>query len=233
VGDNVALTVSRPAHQSSPSELQEQIVAERAGTAFLVFRDADAAQRIVALDSARGTCSIGRGSSADVRLAWDREVSRVHAELEYVGGNWTISDNGLSRNGTFVNGDRVKGRRRLFDNDEILSGATRMLFRCPPGAVADDVIGTHTSAGAPEAPALSDAQRRVAAVLCRGFGSDGTFGEPATNEEIASELFLSVATVKTHLRVLYQRYNLEDVPQNVKRRRLVALLVQTGVVEPE
>ena len=31
--------------------------------------------------------------------------------------DWTVVDDGLSRNGTYVNGERIHGRRRLVDGD--------------------------------------------------------------------------------------------------------------------
>jgi streptomycin 6-kinase len=39
------------AHSASPAELRERIDAERRGRPFLVFRDGDGAQRILALDA--------------------------------------------------------------------------------------------------------------------------------------------------------------------------------------
>jgi pSer/pThr/pTyr-binding forkhead associated (FHA) protein len=45
-----------------------------------------------------------------VVIEGDLLVSRLHAKLERIGGAWTIVDDGLSRNGTFVNGQRVIGR---------------------------------------------------------------------------------------------------------------------------
>src|SRR3954470_21166874 len=98
------------AHQASPAELQERIKAERTGSAFLVLRDGEGAQRILLLDGTVAKYSVGRAKTSDVCLRWDREVSRLHAELESAGSGWTVSDNGLSRNGTFVNDQRVKGR---------------------------------------------------------------------------------------------------------------------------
>ena len=211
--------MSQGPHQSSPSELRGRLAAERSGSAFAVLRDAGGEQRIVLLDANAGTLVLGRGPSADIQLAWDREVSRVHAELAYVGGQWTVTDNGLSRNGTYVNGERVSGRRRLHDGDQLTCGATLLLFRSPPVASEEtSPSAAHTG------PPLSDAHRRVALALCRDND------EPATNDEIAAELFLSVATVKTHLRALYQRFGLEELPQNAKRRRLVWLLKHTGAL---
>src|SRR5258708_24039942 len=90
-------------HSASPTELRERIDAERLGRPFLVLRDEQGAQRIVELEDARERLSIGRGAGNDVALPWDTEVSRLHAELERIAGEWTVSDDGLSRNSTYVN----------------------------------------------------------------------------------------------------------------------------------
>lgn len=37
--------------------------------------------------------------------------------LEPIGEAWTLVDDGLSRDGSFVNGSRVQGRHRLQDRD--------------------------------------------------------------------------------------------------------------------
>ncbi len=39
----------------------------------------------------------------------DEEVSRLHAELVALADGWAISDDGLSRNGTYVNAERLGG----------------------------------------------------------------------------------------------------------------------------
>jgi FHA domain len=54
--------------------------------------------------------SVGR-SSTDVALPWDDQVSRVHAEVCRVGEESVLADDGLSLNGTFLNGEFVGGRR--------------------------------------------------------------------------------------------------------------------------
>ena len=38
-------------------------------------------------------------------LDWDSEISRVHAALERIGDDWTVVDDGLSHNGTYLNGN--------------------------------------------------------------------------------------------------------------------------------
>jgi pSer/pThr/pTyr-binding forkhead associated (FHA) protein len=66
-----------------------------------------------------------------VEFPWDREVSGLHAELERVGEDWVLLDDGLSRNGTYLNGERVAGRARLRDGDLVRAGRTIVLYRRP------------------------------------------------------------------------------------------------------
>ena len=80
------------------------------------------------LTAAASRLTVGRGPTSDVRLGWDGEVSRLHAELERIGQDWILVDDGLSRNGTFVNGTRIAGRRRLRDGDELLVGSTTITY---------------------------------------------------------------------------------------------------------
>ncbi len=108
-----------PSPPTSPPELKAVLEARRAGAAFLVFRDGEGAQRIAALGPS-DRLTIGRGPGNEVALAWDPNASRVHAALERVGGVWTLVDDGMSRNGSWVNGARVDGRRRLAAADVVL-----------------------------------------------------------------------------------------------------------------
>jgi hypothetical protein len=212
---------------ASPAELKEQLAAERRGNPYLVYRDGEERQRILSLpDGDRVT--IGRGPACDVCLSWDTEVSRVHAQLERLGNDWTVVDDNLSRNGTVVNGERLRGRHRLRDGDALHCGTTQLAFRTPPQTIAETAppssqVGRVT---------LSEAQRRVLVVLCRPYAAGNRFVRPPTNQELAAELFLSVETVKTHLRALFDRFDVEDLPHNQKRARLVELALQSGTVTP-
>src|SRR3954454_9788572 len=138
----------------SVGELQARVEAERDGRPFLLFRDADGSQQIVVLPADGAVVPIGRGPDCGVRLEWDREVSRVHAVLEPVGGTWTVLDDGLSANGTYVNGARVLGRRRLTDGDVIGCGTVLLQYRNASEAAMPDTVKTRT-----EASGLSPAQR--------------------------------------------------------------------------
>jgi len=212
---------------SSPVEIAARLEAERDGKPHLLLRDGEQAQIIVALEGEAQRVTVGRGDGSDVQVWWDRDVSRTHAELARVGGVWTVSDEGLSRNGTFVNGSRVTSRQRLRDGDVLRMGSTVVVFRDPRSAGFSD-----TRMGSPELapPVLSDAQRRVLLALCRPYKQPGPFTTPATNQEIAAELFLSVEAVKTHLRALFAKFSVEALPQNQKRARLIERAFQTGLV---
>jgi pSer/pThr/pTyr-binding forkhead associated (FHA) protein len=211
------------------SELKAQIEAERLGLPFLVFRDGDGEQQIFQLGEDIERVTVGRASSTDICIEWDTEVSRLHAELERIGGDWTVSDDGLSRNGTHVNGERVVGRRRLQDADSVRFGRTLATFRQPQ---ASDASETVVAQDVLDRASLSDAQRRVLVALCRPFKDSIGYVTPATNQQIADELFLSVDAVKTHLRALFSKFGIEDLPQNQKRIRLVELALKSGVVTP-
>jgi hypothetical protein len=212
-------------HGASASELKEQLEAERLGNPVLVYRDGDGAQRILSLPPAATALTVGRAPETDVCLAWDEEVSRVHAELARVGPDWAVADDGLSRNGTFVNGQRVAGRLRLRGGDVLRFGATQIAFRAASAGVGETV---QVRTGAP--PDISPAQRRVLVALCRPYRGMGTHAAPATNKQIADELYLSVEGVKTQIRALFDRFGVEDLPQNQKRARLVELAFATGAI---
>ncbi|UJA21776.1 FHA domain-containing protein [Thermoleophilia bacterium SCSIO 60948] len=174
----------------------------------------------------RATVLVGRSADATISLAADKEVSSLHAELEPVGGEWLLVDDGLSRNGTYVNAERIAGRRRLRDRDLIRCGRTTILFRTPAAGARD---ATAVATDRP-APRVTDAQRRVLVALCRPFASGSEFATTATNREIADELFLSVDAVKSHLRALFDAFELGEVAQNEKRVRLAEAAVRSGTV---
>jgi pSer/pThr/pTyr-binding forkhead associated (FHA) protein len=212
--------------RSTPEELRERLVAERNGTPFLVLRDDLDTQRIVELQGDRVT--LGRSVGCDVALAWDPKISRLHAELERVGREWIVVDDGLSSNGTHVSGTRIVGRRRLQHGDVIRLGDTMVAF-CAPGeggggtTLADDLRVAAAS--------VTEAQRKVLVALCRPFKDGVTDAVPATNPQIAAELYLTVAAVKSHMRAMFGAFGLEELPQSEKRRRLVAAALGSGLVQ--
>jgi pSer/pThr/pTyr-binding forkhead associated (FHA) protein len=221
---NVQLPSPRAA---TAAELKAHIEAERAGKPFLVFRDDQNQQRIFVLAGREERIVLGRSPAADVALTWDDQVSRVHAELWRISAEWTLIDDGLSMNGSSVNGSVVHGRRRLHDGDTLRLGNTVLLFRDPGEADAR----TTTPAGA-DSPSvtLTDTQRRVLIALCRPFRDSTSFVAPATNEQIAAEVFLSVDAVKKHMRALFEKFGVEQLPQYEKRARLVERAFAGGFI---
>jgi len=213
------------AHSATPAELRERIEAERRGRPFLVFRDGDGAQRLLDLTGLE-RLSVGRGAGNELSLPWDTEVSRLHVELEAIAGEWTVSDDGLSRNGTFVNGNRISGRTRLRDGDLLRVGQTSIAYRRPE---AEDSMPTQVAGARLALTDLPPTQRQVLVALARPY-KHNEFAVPATNQDIADELHLSVDAVKSHLRTLFQRFGIEHLPQNQKRSRLVAEALQSGLI---
>jgi FHA domain len=170
--------------------------------------------------------TIGRAGSVDVCIEDDPQVSRVHATMERIGDQWTIQDDGLSHNGTFVNGRRVGNRVRLRDRDVIRVGGTILTFCAPHESLS---AATIADAGLPAVGRLTEPQRLVLEALCRPHRDGGFYSPPATNQHIAAELCLSLDAVKTHLRVLYHKFGIETLPQNQKRARLAELAEQLGL----
>jgi pSer/pThr/pTyr-binding forkhead associated (FHA) protein len=217
----------RPPQAATASELKAQIEAEREGLPFLIFRDGEGRHQILVLDDQAERLSMGRRSSADVALTWDEGVSRLHAELRRVGEDWTLVDDGLSMNGSFVNGELVRGQRRLHDGDALRLGGAVLVFRRPTEA---ESLGTAPMADLNRIVSLSETQRKVLIALCRPFKSSTAFVTPATNEEIAGELYLSIDAIKKHMRALFEKFGVEHLPQNEKRARLVERAFAGGLI---
>jgi predicted component of type VI protein secretion system len=194
---------------------------------FLRYVDGQDRERLFHFEPGMTHASVGRQESSDLVLGFDEQVSRLHARFERAGEDWTVVDDGLSRNGTFVNGERLSGRRRLADGDSLRIGTTTMTFRAPR---ADEQPGPAVADDKPPAVDLSTTQRRVLAALARPYKDGNAFASPATDEQIAEELFLSVDSVKTHLRVLYAKVGVDDQPQDQKRIRLVERAFYGGLI---
>ena len=213
----------------SVGELQARLEAERSGSPFLLFRDGEGRQQLVRLPADGAEVVIGRNPDHGIELAWDPQVSRVHAVLERIGGVWTVEDDGLSRNGTAVNGVPLLGRRRLRDEDVLSCGGVSLQFRSPePAGVAETL---KVGGDGPDPHGLTPAQRRVLVALCRPL-RDTPYGAPATNKQIAAELTVSVDAVKTHLRRIAELLDVGELPQNRKRAELAWRALSTGVITP-
>lgn len=220
------MTGGEEAWAATPSELKARLEAERGSDALLVYRNADGEQMIAPLAGRQLT--VGRRDDNDIALAWDRQVSRLHAQIERIKGDWCLVDDGLSRNGSFVNSERIVGKRRLADGDRLCFGATAMVYRAPAADRIESTVGVSTTA---PSVVLSETRRRILLALARPVARSA-FATPATNQEIADEVCLSVDAVKAHLRGLFEQFGLSDLPQNQKRATLAATVLLNSVLAP-
>jgi hypothetical protein len=216
-------------HQTE-EELAARAAAERRGERFLVYRDSDDRQVIHTLAEGRAAVTIGRREEADVSIPWDPEMSRVHAELVVRAGEWTISDDGLSQNGTWVNGLRLAGRRRLADGDLVRVGRTIFAFCDPvpigtgPTLVPGDLSAT---------PRFSEQQQRVLRALCRPLFADGEGINPATDAEVAAATGIPIEAVVSELDHLGRSLGLEDMPAADQRAEIALLAMRSGLVSAD
>jgi pSer/pThr/pTyr-binding forkhead associated (FHA) protein len=172
--------------------------------------------------------TLGKASTNDVSLEHDDTVSRLHAVFENLGFAWSIRDLG-SRNGTFLNGERISVERVLRSKDEVRVGKTKLIF----WEVRDSGEGPReeeTRAAQPSElpPRLTRREVDVLVVLCRPLVSDDPFPEPASVRRMAGELFVTEAAVKQHLQNLYDKF---AIPTEGDRRvRLANEALRRGAV---
>jgi DNA-binding CsgD family transcriptional regulator len=162
--------------------------------------------------------TIGRAADAGVRLDGDPAVSRLHALCERLDGGWRVSDLG-SRNGTYINKNRITGPVALRPGDEVQIGAWRLTYH-DDTADAEGTLLDDNHADASPLPAaapsveLSTREREVLALVARG----------ETDEQIANSLFISVATVRSHLD------RIRDKTGCRRRPELTRFAVEQGIV---
>jgi pSer/pThr/pTyr-binding forkhead associated (FHA) protein len=208
------------------SELKLVMDAERAGIPFLILRGVDGELILIRMDT-KVSLTVGRRPANEVSITWDDEVSRLHAEFHRVGEDWTISDDGLSRNGTIINGSRISSRRRLSDGDTLRFGETTVVFRWRREATSPR---TSPAGDIPTVESLTPIQRKILIALARPYRHGGTIATPATNEQIAAEVHMSVDAVKGHLRLMARRFGVGELPKNQKRTAVVERALRWGLI---
>jgi pSer/pThr/pTyr-binding forkhead associated (FHA) protein len=220
------LTLGQPTQE----ELETRRAAERIGEPFLVYRDDEGKQHIHSLAESGRTVTLGRRDEADISIPWDPEMSRVHAELEQRAGEWAISDDGLSQNGTWVNGLRLAGRRRLADGDLLRVGRTLFAFCDPkPVGVGPTLVPGELSA----TPRFSEQQQRILRALCRPLLRDGEGINPLTDEEVAEATGIPLEAVVSELDHLGRAVGLEDMPLEDQRAEVALLALRSGLVSAD
>jgi DNA-binding CsgD family transcriptional regulator len=191
-------------------------------TAHLELRPAGGGgTRIVVLDKDRLT--IGRDADNDVALPDDPRLSRVHAAFERYGTGWSINDLG-SRNGTFVNNQRLWRERILRGGDEIKAGTTLLVYRTEPPAAEPD-----PTEGGTGIMRVTPREYEVLAALCSPLVDGELFTEPASTRDIAEVLVITEAAVKQHLLHLYDKFGIHD-PAERRRARLANEAFRRGLL---
>jgi hypothetical protein len=210
----------------TPEELEERRAAVERGEPFLMFRDGEGRQHIHVLTPGEAV-TVGRRAEASLSLPWDPEVSRLHAELSLRAGEWTICDDGWSQNGTWVNGLRLAGRRRLADGDLVKIGRTIIGYHQPgrtgpgPTMVQGELSAT---------PRFSEQQQRILRALCRPLFGDGDRFNPASDLEVADATGIAVDVVIQELDLLGRLFGLDDMPRSEQRAEVALLAVRSGLV---
>ena len=221
-----SLTLDQP----DEDEVAARKAAEELGERFLIYRDEEGRQVLHTLDGNHPAVTIGRRDEADIAISWDPELSRLHAQLELHAGEWTISDDGLSQNGTWVNGLRLVGRRRLNDGDLVRVGRT-MIANCDPVPIGTGptLVPGELSA----TPRFSEQQQRVLRALCRPLFVDGEGINPATDEEVADVTGIALEAVATELDHLGRALGLEGMPVADQRAEIALLAMRSGLVSAD
>ena len=184
----------------------------------------------------RGLVTLGRRPEADVCLPWDPGISRLHAELIHRAGEWMIADDGLSQNGTSVNGLAVGGRRRLRDGDLITVGQTTLTF-CDPRASGDEPAhrqDTDETMSLPQmrpARIYSEQQQTILRELCRPLCQDGEGVHPAPDPQIADALGLDPLVVMRELDALAHSFGYAELVLEERRLRTALTAVRSGLVD--
>ena len=181
-------------------------------------------RQLIPLGSERVT--VGKSSTNVVSLDHDSTVSRVHAVLENLGHAWSVRDVG-SRNGTYINGEKISAERVLRSGDEVRVGKTKLVFWEVRDATT---LGEATVSVAPTQPPprLTRRELEVLVVLCRPLVSGDPFPEAVSVRQMAQELFVTEAAIKQHLQNLYDKF---AVPAEGERRvRLANEAIRRGAV---
>jgi DNA-binding SARP family transcriptional activator len=208
---------------------------ERRARPFILFHDGSGEQHVVDLNAAASPLAIGRRSSNDLSLSWDQEVSRVHAYLERTGGGWELVDEGRSRNGSYVNGERVAGRRRLRDTDVLRLGTTVLLYRAPASVVKMRRRETGATANVSIRTASHIEQDDLVVLRSLAHAVAQTDGKADGRVELraADALNCGPEDVQASLRLLYKRFGVAHLVEDERRILLLERARSIGALPPK
>jgi len=173
------------------------------GTGLPRLRDGDGQQRIHPLGRGVERVVLGRGTMADLRLGWDPEVSRAHAELNLQGRL-------LVRLRRRPVGERQRGSTASCC---AAAGASTTATRCASAARSSPSARRPRPARSrPSGPAAASRRAsRTPSAACSSRSRGRTArarGSPPRRptRDIAAECVITVDAVKAHLRALFDRF---------------------------
>ena len=138
------------------------------------------------------------GRSEECSLILDSmEVSRRHAAIHMENSDLFVSDLG-SRNGTFLNGSVVEGRRIIEDRDILKIGSHEFLVtvtKRPTSESSHTVVEDSGNRGFAGRFGLSAREEEILYLLVRGDSI----------QEIARKLFIAPGTAKNHVLKIYKK----------------------------
>ena len=178
------------------------------------------AEVVLILDDGSARYGIGRLPTSAVCLSDDHGVSRRHAEISMMGGRWQVIDL-RSRNGTYVQGELVRGSATLVHGAVIRCGSTELRFIEPDPTEHDHVPSTH---GLTAWPPLTVKECAFLVAFTRPFmrlpESQLAGVRPPKNSELAVELGYSEPAIRKRLKDLYRKYQLTDLSNEARRSEL-------------
>ena len=147
-----------------------------------------------------------------------------------------IADDGLSQNGTLVNGFSLQGRRRLRDGDLITIGRTSLTF-CEPRADTEEGDHPENNDVTMSLPEMSPAwtysgqQQEILRELCRPLREDGEGVQPAPDPEIADRLALDEHLVVRELDAVAHSFGYAELATDERRLRTAVTALRSGLVD--
>jgi DNA-binding CsgD family transcriptional regulator len=161
-------------------------------------------------------CMVGRGDDVHLQLD-DPSISRRHALLRAC-GELIVEDLG-SRNGTFVNGQRIEQSVALRLGDELAFGAYEMRVATFAEALRSESYVTQPIVKHLELSALrslSPRERELLPLLARGL----------SQRELAAQLGVTVKTIETYRTRIGHKLGLTS------RAGLVRFALDNGLLHP-
>jgi DNA-binding CsgD family transcriptional regulator len=158
----------------------------------------------------RNSMMVGRNAACEIRIL-DDSVSRYHARIERLNGEWHIIDHG-STNGTYLNGKPVK-QAEFHVGDTLRIGLTKLIVakgseKSPDvefaiEGVTPPISSLRESSIRPsDTTELTEKQLRVLQLLRDGL----------SQKQIAAALGVCESTVHTHIKHIYAAFGAHSHP---------------------